>query len=106
FAQLPQQLTGLAHLVMVDNPSFYPQGDFYLNSQGLLSLEEGRPLTYGNIGVFHPTLFAQAQKKKFEMREVLRPAIAAQAISAEHFTGQWQNIGTTAQLEALNSSCF
>ncbi len=105
YAQLPQQLTGLAHLVMVTNPSFYPQGDFYLNPHGRLSLHDGLSLTYGNIGVFHPTLFAHAQKTKFEMREVLLPAISAAAISAEHYTGRWENIGTLAQLESLNSSC-
>ncbi|HCJ29220.1 MAG TPA: mannose-1-phosphate guanylyltransferase, partial [Pseudomonas sp.] len=30
FAALPQPLTGLAHLVLVDNPAHHPAGDFLL----------------------------------------------------------------------------
>jgi MurNAc alpha-1-phosphate uridylyltransferase len=100
--RLPKVLTGLAHLVMVDNPLYHPRGDFYLNTNGLLSLTQGLRLTYGNIGMFHPQLFASVKQPKFELREVLFPAIEKQKISGEHYTGPWENIGTLVQLEALN----
>lgn len=101
--KLSQRLQGLAHLVMVDNPSFHAKGDFYLNQNGLLSLDTGKLLTYGNIGVFHSDLFIPSLAPKFEMREVLIPAIQNEKITAEYYQGGWENIGTIAQLEALNS---
>lgn len=103
FEQLPQQLNGLAHLVMVANPSFHPQGDFYLNVQGLISLDDGIRLTYSSIAVLHPGLFAQAGPGKFELREVLLPAIAAQKVSGEYYQGIRKDVGTMAQLEDLNT---
>ncbi|MFA6036898.1 MAG: nucleotidyltransferase family protein [Legionellales bacterium] len=103
YEKLPQKLNGLAHLVMIDNPSFHPNGDFCLNAQGLLSLETGKPLTYANIGVFHPDLFKSVVTPKFEMRDVLIPAIRDGKISAEYYQGLWENIGTIAQLEIINS---
>lgn len=101
-AQLPQSLNHLAHLVMVNNPPFHPNGDFCLNAQGFISLNEGPRYTYGNIGVFHPQLFAHATEKKFELREVFLRAIEKQQLTGEHYQGQWENIGTLAQLEELN----
>ncbi|MGA2654585.1 MAG: nucleotidyltransferase family protein [Gammaproteobacteria bacterium] len=103
FKKLPERIDGLAHLVMVDNPVFKKQGDFYLNDQAMLSLHTGQLLTYANIGVFHPDIFRLNLGPKFEMREVLIPAIEDNKISAEHYQGFWENIGTIAQLEALNS---
>ncbi len=103
YEKLPQHLHGLAHLVMIDNPEFHPKGDFYLDQNGLLSLQTGKSLTYANIGVFHPDLFKSSLGSKFEMRDVLLPAIRDEKISAEHYQGFWENIGTIAQLDALNS---
>lgn len=102
YAQLPQTIKGLAHLVMVDNPLFHPEGDFCLTENGQLSLHDGKRLTYGNIGIFHPDLFAHVTKTQFELREVFLPAIAQQQVSGEHYTHIWENIGTPAQLAQLN----
>lgn len=103
YEQLPQKINGLAHLVMIDNPDFHPKGDFCLNTQGLLSLETGKRLTYANIGVFHPDLFKSVVTQKFELRDVLIPAIRDEKISAEYYQGSWANIGTIEQLEIINS---
>ncbi len=103
YEQLPQKLNdGQAYLVMVDNPSFHPKGDFCLNSQGLITLDQGERLTYGNIGIYHPSLFASSTVQKFEIRDILLPAITQGLIHGEHYKGSWANIGTLEQLESLS----
>ena len=60
FAKLPQQLTGLAHLVMVDNPDFHPEGDFCLEKEKVFA-EGNNKLNFAGIGVYHPKLFEKLQ---------------------------------------------
>lgn len=99
--QLPQQLTSLAHLIMVDNPSFHPQGDFYLDEDGILHQERSPKLTYASMGIFHPHLFADCQHGAFRLTEVLLPAISQGKISGEYFTGDWVNVGTAEEWKKL-----
>jgi MurNAc alpha-1-phosphate uridylyltransferase len=94
---LPKEPARLAHIVLVDNPLFHSQGDFRLDGQQLYG--EGSPkLTFGNIGIYRPELFADYKAGHFRLGTVLRLAIACQQITGEHFTGQWYNIGTAEQL--------
>lgn len=99
--QLPTQMTSLAHLIMVDNPAFHPQGDFYLR-HGKLFLEGEPKLTYANIGVFHPNLFKNCKPEPFKLNTLLFPAITRGEITGEYFHGCWENIGTPEQLAKLN----
>lgn len=108
FASLPVQPTGLAHLVMVANPDFNPQGDYVytesLSRYGTLSLTgpSTTKLTYGNIGVLRPELFAGVQQQIFSIAEVFSTAISAGQVSAELFTGNWYNVGTVDILQEVN----
>lgn len=97
-AQLPKTLTGLAHLVMVPNPSFHPRGDFGL-TQGKVELQAATTYTFGNIGVYHPDLFIGCEATHFPLSRVLLPAIERQAVSGELYQGRWLNIGTPEQLQ-------
>lgn len=90
-----------AHLVFVDNPVFHPQGDYALDAQNKVRDDLPGKLTYGNIGVMHPRLFAEKQAGFFKLNEVLRPAIAAGRVTGEHYTGRWFNVGTEAELHHL-----
>ncbi|NNG14362.1 MAG: nucleotidyltransferase family protein [Gammaproteobacteria bacterium] len=103
YANLPQQLDGLAHLVMVDNPPQHPGGDFVL-SEGWL-LDEGEPsLTFSGIGVYDPQLFSGCQPGALPLAPILRTAMARGEISGEHYTGQWLDIGTPERLVELDAS--
>jgi N-acetyl-alpha-D-muramate 1-phosphate uridylyltransferase len=99
--QLATRLTGLAHLVMVDNPVFHPQGDFYLDQNNILQQTGGPKLTYASMGIFHPQLFKDCQAGTFRLTEVLLPAISRGEITGEHFKGDWINIGTPEQWKEL-----
>jgi MurNAc alpha-1-phosphate uridylyltransferase len=104
FAELIRKpLTGLAHLVLVANPDFHLQGDFNLNSQGLVTEQGENMLTYASISVLHPKLFADCQPGKFPLAQLLRQAIRQQKVTGEQYQGVWHNIGTLEQLENLQS---
>lgn len=92
---------GLAHLVLVDNPSHHPQGDFAL-SGGSLHLDGDSCLTYSGIGVYRPELFAGVRPGAFPLAPLLREAMRAGQVSGEHYRGAWMDIGTPARLRDLD----
>ncbi|ANQ86057.1 N-acetylmuramate alpha-1-phosphate uridylyltransferase MurU [Azoarcus olearius] len=95
----------LMHLVMVPNPPFHPGGDFALGADGRLALDGPARLTFGNIGLYDTRLFADIRVgDKVAMTPYYRAAIAAGHASGERFDGRWENVGTPAQLAALDRS--
>lgn len=96
--ELSQRPEGLAHLVMVSNPDYHSQGDYGLRD-GRLELDASQKLTYGNVGVYRPELFASCLAGHFRLSSVLNPAIAAGKVSGEHYQGKWHNVGTPVDLE-------
>lgn len=91
----------LAHLILVDNPSFHPQGDFYLANNDLLSLDQTpTKLTFANMGIYHPALF-NGKSGTFPLSSVLYEYIAEKKITGESYQGLWFNIGVPTELERL-----
>jgi N-acetyl-alpha-D-muramate 1-phosphate uridylyltransferase len=93
----------IGHLVMVDNPPYHPGGDMAVE-KGLASME-GEKLNYAGIGVYHPRIFdvfkSGVKAKLFPWAfEFVRKG----QVSAEHYRGRWENIGTAEQLTALDRS--
>ena len=99
--ELPEQIEGLAHLVLVDNPEHHPQGDFSL-SAGQVSQTGPAMLTFGGIGVYSPRLFEGCTSGPFPLAPLLRQVMNAGQVSGEHYTGSWFDIGTPERLEAVN----
>jgi MurNAc alpha-1-phosphate uridylyltransferase len=92
----------LAHLVMVDNPSHHPDGDFVLDGAGLLGEGQGRRLTFSGIGVYRPELFSGCEAGVFPLGPLLRVAMRQGRVSGEHFAGFWMDIGTPERLLELD----
>ena len=95
-----------AHLVLVPNPSFHPQGDFAPNTQGLLVDDSSQKhYTFAGISLIHPQLIRQypQQRRKFPLGEVLRYGITQHSISAEVYQGRWSDIGTPERLQLLHN---
>lgn len=99
--QLPREPRGLAHLVMVNNPPYHPQGDFGITA-GYID-KQGKPsLTFANIGVYRKELFAGCTDSYFPLNQLLFPAMLHGQITGEHYQGVWYNIGTPADLLDVN----
>jgi MurNAc alpha-1-phosphate uridylyltransferase len=105
-AKLARQAEPGMHLVMVPNPAFHPAGDFALGADGMLSLDgTAARLTFGNIGLYDTRMFADiVPGTRVAMTPYYRTAIAAGHASGERFDGRWENIGTPAQLAALDEA--
>lgn len=91
-----------AHLVLVSGRLGHP--DFSLRQQRVTALSEPG-LTYGNMGVFSQHFFAGLPaQQKLELGPMLHRAVKQQRLSGERFEGQWCNVGTVADLAALNQA--
>lgn len=92
------------HLVMVPNPPYHLRGDFALDNEGMLHTEGAERLTFGNIGLYDTRLFAGiAPGTRLAMTPLYHQAIAEGRATGERFDGRWENVGTPAQLAALDA---
>jgi len=99
----------LAHLWLVDNPSYHPTGDFALGAQGLALSGEaaahGERWTYANIALCRAGLLTSVTPGgRATLGPLLHAAMRDRRISAEVWRGAWENVGTPAQLDALNAA--
>ena len=128
---LPDEPTGDAHLVLVDNPPQHPRGDFALHfplpasGERVAKPGEGRigevasdgesKLTFSGIGVYRPSLFADWRAvigdapgadetpPRFKLAPLLRAAMARGAVTGEHHRGRWTDVGTPERLAELDA---
>ncbi|MEZ5452395.1 MAG: nucleotidyltransferase family protein [Thiothrix sp.] len=91
----------LAHLVLVNNPTHHPQGDFALPEQRVLDAGEPR-YTFSGIGYYRPQLFAGLPYGKRPLAPLLREVMAQEKVSGELFSGDWRDIGTPERLTELD----
>jgi MurNAc alpha-1-phosphate uridylyltransferase len=104
--QLLHAPTGLAHLVLVDNPLHHAGGDFALLGDGQVVEHETPRLTFSGISVLRPALFNECQWGRFPLGPLLRRAMAFGAVSGEHYRGGWRDIGTPERLAELDRMLF
>lgn len=91
----------LAHLVLVPNPSWHPQGDFSL-ARGLVGNAPAPRYTYAGISVLSPRLTAGiAAGRKAQLAPLWRAAAEREEVSGELYTGYWNDVGTPERLGAL-----
>lgn len=91
-----------AHLVLVDNPSHHPAGDFSLH-EGRLSRDGSARLTFSGVGVYSPELFAAVKRgARCQLISLLAPAMARGRVGGEHHLGMWIDAGTPERLSELD----
>ncbi len=100
FSTLPTEPEGLAHLVVVDNPSHHAGGDFVLRNGRLFDEPQPR-LTFAGIGVYRRELLNGLVRGKYSIVPTLRTAMLAGKVSGEHFQGRWCDIGTPQRLKEI-----
>lgn len=90
-----------AHFVLVDNPPWHAQGDMGFAAGRIVRREPF--FTYANIAVFHPALFGEVRPgTHLRLFPWAYRFVDEGRVSGEHFRGEWDNLGTPAQLEALD----
>lgn len=106
FAQLPLTLEApkIAHLVLVDNPTHNPAGDFALQAGSVKDESESiSALTFSGISVLSPALFDGIHSgEKAALAPLLRAAISEGKVSGEHHSGYWVDVGTPERLTEVD----
>jgi MurNAc alpha-1-phosphate uridylyltransferase len=103
FSTLLHEPDGLAHLVVINNPSHHPTGDFVLRGGRLLDENESQ-LTFAGIGVYRPELLGVHGPGKYSIVPILRAAMREGRVSGEYFHGFWSDVGTPQRLASLEAS--
>jgi MurNAc alpha-1-phosphate uridylyltransferase len=99
FANLPKVIDRLIHIVLVNNPSHHPHGDFDLTSSN--SVIDQRKFTYSGIGIYNPEIFTKLKSGIQPLAPIIREMIVAQQVSGEYYAGMWTDVGTPDRLHAL-----
>jgi MurNAc alpha-1-phosphate uridylyltransferase len=94
-----------ALLWVVPNPSFKADGDFALDGRGRLSRPSDRgqrSVTYANLALVRPRLVASVVPgTAAPLGPLLFDSAAAGRLAGRRLDGLWENVGTPAQLAAL-----
>lgn len=99
FNRLRRPLSGLAHLVLVDNPAHHAQGDFHLREGKVVDAAgQAGSLTFSGLSLLDPGLFGQCTAGAFKLAPLLRAAMAEGKVSGERYDGRWVDVGTLERL--------
>ena len=91
------------------NPPYHPKGDFGLGADGYGLADtpgpDGQRWTYANLALCRAALVAGiAPGTRAALGPLLFEQMREHRISAQIHRGEWENVGTPAQLAALNAS--
>lgn len=109
FAALSLPKDKLAHLILVNNPDFHPQGDFLLQQNVVLPLatmdtqaSSENSYTFSGISVLSPQLFkGYEQGARFGLGTLFKKYALIHRVSGEIYQGTWADIGTLDRLTAM-----
>jgi MurNAc alpha-1-phosphate uridylyltransferase len=96
----------LAHLVLVNNPSHHPDGDFLLGADARLSPGGNKgatAYTYSGLALYHPRFFEGVAPNKLPLRPLLESGMGQSTVTGEYFAGRWLDLGTPERLAELDA---
>ena len=100
FSDLLEQPGKQAHLVLVENPPQHPAGDFSIIN-GLAYPDGDKKLTFSGIGCYRKSLFNGLNAGSFPLAPILKEFMSRGEVTAEYFTGTWNDVGTPDRLGEL-----
>ena len=93
----------LGWLLLVRNPQHHPEGDFAIDSHGLVHAEGSPRRTFAGIGVYKPALFSGcAPGLPARLAPVLRDAMGDGRLCGALHDGRWVDVGTPQRLAELD----
>ncbi len=90
-----------AHLVLVENPDWHPNGDMGL-VEGFIDRTQ-KTHTFSSLGLYHPSLFTSEPQGRAKLFPWLFEKAGPRGITGEVFSGFWANVGNPDQLKAANA---
>jgi MurNAc alpha-1-phosphate uridylyltransferase len=102
FAAFNMPTHSLAHLVLVNKPSYSPRGDFGLTNAQQLD-NHGQQYTFAGIAYYRPTLFKNNAPGRYSVTPLLRQLAADKQATGEIYSGVWFDIGSPERLKSANS---
>ena len=120
-SQAVDDVAVLAHLLLVDNPTYNGAGDFiYHDGKVLMKPEHQKPehqadhnsseqareqktWTFAGISLLHPALFVDVPyDRPYPLAKVLKQVMMTRQVSAEIYDGIWVDVGTPERLAWVN----
>jgi MurNAc alpha-1-phosphate uridylyltransferase len=98
FAAFASRAGGRSTLLLVPNPAHNARGDFGLDEDGSVTVQEPR-LTYGGVAVLDTKVFAALAPGRRPLKPVLDAAIERDALRGQFYDGIWIDVGTPERLE-------
>jgi MurNAc alpha-1-phosphate uridylyltransferase len=105
FSLLTRPNNSLAHVVLVNKPTYLKHADFGLCKNNLLD-NTNRQYTFPGIACYHPELFRARKLGRYSVTPILRQLAIDQRATGELYTGKWLDIGTPERLELANNSAL
>lgn len=100
--QNPQFKNDLIYLVMVNNPSHHPDGDFHLTHEHRLHVSGSDQYTFSGVSILHPELFRESTSGAFKLAPLFRQAMAQNKAAGYLYSGYWLDVGTPERLNELD----
>ena len=91
----------LAHLLLVNKPSYLPQADFGLSKTSQLE-NTNRQYTFPGIACYHPELFRNQKFGRYSLTPMLRQLATDGQATGEFYAGKWLDIGSPERLAWAN----
>lgn len=99
------ELAHLAHLMLIDNPTHNPLGDFVLLGDGMVDGKtnaDEHTLTFAGISVMSPRLFDDLTAGEVApLAPLLTKAIQQRQVTGQKLGDMWVDVGTIERLQAL-----
>ena len=95
----------LAHLILVNNPTHNPSGDFAINDNDqLYQNEQAEKFTFSGIAKYHIDFFSHLGTtiKRAPLAPMLISAMDDHHVSGEIYSGFWSDVGTVERLNEVN----
>jgi MurNAc alpha-1-phosphate uridylyltransferase len=93
----------LAQLWLVPNAPHHPEGDFGIDASSSLATRAAPRLTWSSAGLFRAAMFDSVRAgTRLRLRPLLDAALDARRLGAQHWPGEWTDVGTPERLAALN----